>query len=340
MVTAARSEPGGGDVFLLKWQLIQDTFHARAEAAFRAACEKWPSEMSEVLELTPNEGGVRKAWVGGDWSKFADNAEEKASGAMPRWLQEKLRIIAPVVATTGGSLVLAVRLCVSEAVAAKRSQSGSRPLTAGEITENWEEVFHVLHGKFGSRPEELEGLFAAELEALFAPLSSSSSSQHLEDADTEKQREALLAANPLYQGIELALSPLLSSDAPSATRLYIACDRPAAVVAEVLGAVGLHLAEEQVVESGDALECVKRLAALESPARTINIIDDNAEALRRVTNDLSLVSSTRCFFAEWGYSTPSQRATVAAWPRVTLLDVVALRQLLAPIEHPGGSAAS
>ncbi|KAJ1485989.1 hypothetical protein T484DRAFT_1745829 [Baffinella frigidus] len=105
MVTAARSEPGGGDVFLLKWQLIQDTFHARAEAAFRAACEKWPSEMSEVLELTPNEGGVRKAWVGGDWSKFADNAEEKASGAMPRWLQEKLRIIAPVVATTGGESV-------------------------------------------------------------------------------------------------------------------------------------------------------------------------------------------------------------------------------------------
>ena len=45
------------------------------------------SEMADVSELTPNDAGVRKAWVGGDWSKFADNAEEKAAGAMPRWLQ-------------------------------------------------------------------------------------------------------------------------------------------------------------------------------------------------------------------------------------------------------------
>jgi hypothetical protein len=42
VMPSARSEPGDGEVFLMKWQLVQDTFHARAEAAFRAACEKWP----------------------------------------------------------------------------------------------------------------------------------------------------------------------------------------------------------------------------------------------------------------------------------------------------------
>ena len=40
----------------------------------------------------------------------------------------------------------------------------------------------MLHGKFGSSPDELESLFAAELETLFAPLSSaaafSASSSH------------------------------------------------------------------------------------------------------------------------------------------------------------------
>jgi len=50
MVMAEKREPTG-DVFLLKWQLIQDTFHARSEAAFRAACEKWPRYSFLVLAL-------------------------------------------------------------------------------------------------------------------------------------------------------------------------------------------------------------------------------------------------------------------------------------------------
>ena len=59
--------------------------------------------MAEVAELTPRDAGVRKAWVGGDWSKYAEDEEGRASDEMPRWLLEKLRMISPVVATSGGA---------------------------------------------------------------------------------------------------------------------------------------------------------------------------------------------------------------------------------------------
>lgn len=182
----------------------------------------------------------------------------------------------------------------------------------------------MLLAKFGARLDALDARFAAEFEALAAGASGGGA--------------PFVAANPLYRGIDQALAPLLAPEAPSA--LYVVTDAPAALAADALGAAGVAVGAGQVLraQSGEAREggetpggmLARVRAAMQAhPGRRVHVIDDSPEVLRRVSSDLALAGAVHCWFAEWGYSTPAQRAAVAFWPRVKLLDIFALRRLLA-----------
>jgi len=117
--------------------------------------------MQQSKGIGPREAGVRSSWVGYQWSEY----EEDSGDDIPRWLEEKLKQVRPV--TSGpADFVLAARLCVSEALAGRNhKRSGRRPLTAGEIIENWVEMKDVLYMRCNTTVEELEKMFIEERRA-------------------------------------------------------------------------------------------------------------------------------------------------------------------------------
>jgi hypothetical protein len=117
--------------------------------------------MQQSTGIGPREAGVRSSWVGYQWSEY----EEDSGDDIPRWLEEKLKQVRPV--TSGpADFVLAARLCVSEALAGRNhKRSGRRPLTAGEIIENWVEMKDVLYMRCNTTVEELEHMFTEERRA-------------------------------------------------------------------------------------------------------------------------------------------------------------------------------
>ncbi len=60
----------------------------------------------------------------------------------------------------------------------------------------------------------------------------------------------------------------------------------------------------------------------------VSFIDDNTSTLQKMAGDLRLARQVNLHFASWGRSTPKNKATVAAWPRVRTLSVDGFVDLL------------
>eukprot|EP00960_Hanusia_phi_P038195 753320-Hanusia_phi.AAC.2 len=162
--------------------VLCNTVSNSVETAILAARHLWPETMQECNYLSARDAGVRKSWVGYDWSQYeADEGNE-----VPRWLEEKLKQLRPV-ATDPADLVLAARLCVSEAVTAKRSPSGERPLSAGEMVENWDFMRDVLLHKYKCKRNDLLDIFSAH------------------EAAGKDDIAHWMRNNPLYPGIDETL---------------------------------------------------------------------------------------------------------------------------------------
>ena len=115
--------------------VIVDSEPESTRAAWRAALELWPDIMEEAPSIDPREAGVLRKWTGGSW----DEMRKDAGDGMPGWLAAKVRQLRPVV-ETGYENTLLMRLCVEEALSAKRGAgvTGTRPLSAGEILASWD----------------------------------------------------------------------------------------------------------------------------------------------------------------------------------------------------------
>lgn len=66
------------------------------------------------------------------------------------------------------------------------------------------------------------------------------------------------------------------------------------------------------------VDIASRLAAEDDGgAAPLAYVDDNVNVVRHAVSDLRLAGKVQVFFAEWGYSSPSQKAMAARFPRVT-----------------------
>lgn len=284
--------------FLLDFDgTVCDSVADTTQAAFSAATKLWPQDMEAALALDPRDAGVRKSWVGGDWSEYED--DRRICENVPRWLQEKMRQLRPVV-SRGSDAVLAARLCVTDAVNSKTSTLGERPLAAGEIVENWDVLRESMLYRVKYQPAELEESFADQVTG--------------KDLSLEDWADL----NPLYPGIAASIS---ESRAP----IYILTRREVGFTRNVLQRAGVAVPADRIffVEPGrkkvDVLvDIASRLAAEDDGgAAPLAYVDDNVNVVRHAVSDLRLAGKVQVFFAEWGYSSPSQKAMAARFPRVT-----------------------
>ena len=78
--------------------VLVDSEPATTRCAWLTAQCLWPEIMDSVTEVSARQAGVRKAWVGYDWSALT--GVEETTG-MPSWLAAKLRQLRPVVRDGG-----------------------------------------------------------------------------------------------------------------------------------------------------------------------------------------------------------------------------------------------
>jgi phosphoglycolate phosphatase-like HAD superfamily hydrolase len=299
--------------FLLDFDgTVCDSVADTTQAAFAAATKLWPQDMEAALALDPRDAGVRKSWVGGDWSEYAD--DRRICENVPRWLQEKLRQLRPVV-TPGSDAVLAARLCVTDAVNSKTSTLGERPLAAGEIVENWDVLRESMLYRVQYQPAELEESFADQV------------------AGNDLSLEEWVDLNPVYPGVAASIS---KSRAP----VYIMTRRDTEFTRSVLRRAGVEVPADRIIFVEQGRKKVDVLAEIASKlgasggggVAPLAYVDDNVNVVRQVVSDLRLASKVQVFFAEWGYSSPSQKAMAARFPRVTKIGLPQFAALVRPRE--------
>lgn len=284
---------------------VADTTHA----AFWAANVLWPEDMKAALALDPRECGVRKSWVGGDWSEYAD--DRRINEDIPRWLEEKMRQLRPVV-SRGSDAVLAVRLCVTDAVNSKTSSLGERPLAAGEIVENWDVLRESMLYRVKYRSVELEKCFEDQRPDSCIPL------------------EEWVRRNPVFASIAASIA---KTSAP----IYVLTRRDEGFTKRVLEMAGVDVPMDRIIfaergrNKADLLaEIVDAIGDREMP---LAYVDDNVSVVREVVGDLRLAGKLSVYFAEWGYSSPSQKAEAAFFPRVTNVDARQFSDVLKAYER-------
>jgi len=294
--------------FLLDFDgTLCDSVADTTQAAFTAATMLWPDDMNAVEMIDPRDAGVRKSWVGGDWSEYSD--DRRLSSEIPRWLEEKMRQLRPVV-SRGSDAVLAARLIVTDATNAKTSTLGERPLAVGEIVENWDVLRESMLFRVKFQPAELEESFSDQRP-----------DRHMLFDDWAKQ-------NPIFPGIAAAI-------AGSNAHFYVITRRDVGFTLKVLESSGISVpvdniffAEQGRTKSDILVELVSKISAAEDDETPLVYIDDNANVVRDLVGDLRLADKVRVYFAEWGYSSPSQKAMAARFPRVTTVNLEQFRSLV------------
>lgn len=278
--------------------VLIDSEPATTRCAWLTAQSLWPEIMDAVTEVSARQAGVRKAWVGYDWSALT--GVEEATG-MPSWLGAKLRQLRPVVRDGGYEAVLLARLCAEEALASSKGDRGARPLSVGEIELGWQEGLRdVLMARYGVTKQELAAASEAEEEAWRC-------------ADAT----GWLAANGFFPG---ALEALRRCDAEARCRLLLLSRRPSRQARELLEHAevpGLRLLEPEEWEGStkaDALAALRRAR----PEAELRFVDDSARTLLTCASDPRLLP-VALHFASYGYSSASQAARIGAVPRMRTL---------------------
>ena len=269
--------------------------------AWRTANELWPDKMAAAAALDPREAGARRAWVGGEW----DELQGEGPDGMPNWLRYKVRELRPAVLETGFETVLMMRLCADEALNAQKSRTigrSERPLTPGEITTNWPELRDVLFMRYGLQREEAIKAYSGVREAWL-----------------DSEPDTWLAASTVYDGAVDALRHAVDADL---AEVYVSTSTSKVFAKALLSSAGIHLDEARIFGqpeySGPKAATLQELRAKHPEASSISFVEDTAESLRAIANDVSLFG-LRLYFAEWGYSTPEQQRLASSMPRVTTL---------------------
>ena len=315
--------------------VLIDSEPATTRCAWLTAQSLWPEIMDAVTEVSARQAGVRKAWVGYDWSALT--GVEEATG-MPSWLGAKLRQLRPVVRDGGYEAVLLARLCAEEALASSKGDRGARPLSVGEIELGWQEGLRdVLMARYGVTKQELAAVSEAEEEAwrcadatgwLAANGFFPGALEALRRCDAEARcRLLLLSRRPSRQaqhspGPHAHPSPEPHPSAnphPNPDHIPNPAPNPAQAreLLEHAEVPGLRLLEPEEWEGStkaDALAALRRAR----PEAELRFVDDSARTLLTCASDPRLLP-VALHFASYGYSSASQAARIGAVPRMRTL---------------------
>ena len=273
--------------------VIVDSEPESTRAAWRAALELWPDIMEEAPSIDPREAGVLRKWTGGSW----DEMSKDAGDGMPGWLAAKVRQLRPVV-ETGYENTLLMRLCVEEALSAKRGAgvTGTRPLSAGEILASWDGDYRdYLLARYKVSAEHMVEHYGG-----------------IRDAWMDTDLASWIAANRYYPGAPAAVRDALAAG----STVYIVTTKQQRFAQALLKAAGVVLPNECVfgLGSGPKPDTLAELQARHAGAE-LAFLEDKVETLVKVARDMRLLPVS-LHFAEWGYSTPQQQAIAASLPRV------------------------
>jgi hypothetical protein len=127
--------------------VLVDSEPATTRCAWLTAQCLWPEIMDSVTEVSARQAGVRKAWVGYDWSALT--GVEETTG-MPSWLAAKLRQLRPAVKDSGHQPV-------SKPSPYGLGASAARPADWPRLAEAWGSLGHglMLREPPGSRARQV-----------------------------------------------------------------------------------------------------------------------------------------------------------------------------------------
>ena len=257
-----------------------------------AALELWPDIMEEVPPIDPREAGVLRKWTGGSW----DEMSKDAGDGMPGWLAAKVRQLRPVV-ETGYENTLLMRLCVEEALSAKRGAgiTGTRPLSAGEILASWD----------GDYRDYLLARYKVSAEHMVEHYGGIRSSGWTPTWRRGSRRIGTIRARRRRCATRSPPARPCTSSRRSSSGLRRRCSRRRASCCRT-SASSAWAAGRSPTRSPSC----RRYAGAE-----LAFLEDKVETLVKVARDMRLLPVS-LHFAEWGYSTPQQQAIAASLPRV------------------------
>lgn len=282
--------------------VLVDSEPATTRSAWLAAQCLWPEIMEAATEVSARQAGVRKAWVGGDFSRLTGVEES----GMPTWLAAKLRQLRPSCRDGGYEAVLFARLCAEEALAASKGSRGARPLSVGEIELGWEDGLRgVLMARYQAEKAEL---VAAHEEA--------------EERWWSEDPEGWHDANRWYGGAAEAVRRCGGNEqAGGGSKLVLLSRRPPRVSRRLLERAGAAGGVEVLAqEEWEGPTKAGALAALRRahPDAPISFVDDSARTLLSCAADARLLP-VALHFASYGYSSASQAARIGVVPRMRVL---------------------
>jgi len=217
----------------------------------------------------------------------------------PDWLVNKLHKLRPLV-EVGYEMILLGLLVLDEQRASIRSQQKSRPLTVGEIMENWHsQIRDQLFREYETSESELVDLFGTT-----------------RDGWMEQDLQGWLGKHRFYPGIVDALN---FSESP----IFIVTTKEKRFVCELLKHGGVELEEQRIfgLDSGSKLKVLKSILQLdEVKGRTLYFVEDRVETLENACLTM-LGTPVKFYLASWGYNTEEMRARACKNPQIEVIDL-------------------
>jgi len=278
-------------------------------SAFKAIQAYWPEVVHQVpaeMAAGPKKIGTRTL----KWPDSVDAAEPVALTECPDWLKVKMRALRPVV-ETGYENMLLERLCIEEEIMSIRTRdtTKSRPLTVAEIIANWDDLKANLMRRYDARVEELIEVFGTTRDSWIA-----------------SDFEGWLGANSFY--------PVLDAVNNCTCDKYIITTKDKRFAYKLLENAGCPFEEDKIygLGSGPKADTLAMLLdkynsdAPDGEKTVIHFVEDKVETLEKICKDPRL-DEVRLYFANWGYSTPSQKQIAKANPRVTCINAIEFMEL-------------
>eukprot|EP00871_Galdieria_phlegrea_P004100 jgi/Galph1/4691/GphlegSOOS_G3348.1 len=217
----------------------------------------------------------------------------------PSWLVTKLQQLRPLV-EVGYEMILLLLLVVSEQQASIKSQGGMRPLSVGEIRENWfSQIREQLLREYQVTNDELIKLFGAT-----------------RDDWIQRDLPSWLGKHRFYPGIVDALN---FSESP----WFVITTKEKRFVEQLFEYGGVRIPDSHIygLDSGNKIKVLKTILKLdEMKGRSLYFVEDRLETVENACLSM-LGTPVKFYLASWGYNTEETRARAAKNPQIEVIDL-------------------
>lgn len=254
----------------------------------------WALDFDGVLCDTEPESSL-SGWRAA--AKFWPLLFDKATPEDKAQVMQSMAKLRPII-ETGYENMLLVRLMYEELLMSRNSETGTRPLTVGEVSANWGELLPSLLQRWGLEPPMLIDFFG-----------------QVRDEWMEEDLAAWLAPNTMYPGLVDALNA-------SEVDMYIITTKQQRFAHALLKDAGctkfLDKSKIYGLGMGSKVEVMRDLQSRpEYQGRTLHFIEDRLKTLQGVIKAGDDLSSWQLYLCDWGYCTPSDLRAAMSQDRIS-----------------------